>query len=94
MNETLWVVGIIAGLILLFLIWFFFGAFLKILLLWLPSFLIMSISIGIGILIGGIPSAIIIIIGIGIAYTVYEKWEYSDLYSRIEKKLSSIFHFE
>jgi len=94
MNETLWIIAIISGIALLFLIWFFFGAFLKILVLWFPSFFIMAASITLGIIIGGVFSAIIILIGLVAAYTVYEKWEYSDLYTRIEKKLSSIFHFE
>ncbi len=94
MNETLWVITIILGMVLLFLIWFFFGAFLKLLLLWLPSFFIVAASITLGIIIGGVLSAIIILIGLGFAYAVYEKWEYSDLYTRIEKKLSSMFHFE
>lgn len=94
MNETFWIIAIIAGLVLIFFIWFFLGSFIKILILWLPSFLITALSITIGIIIGGVLSAIIILIGLGIAYVVYEKWEYSDLYTRIEKKLGTMFHFE
>ncbi len=94
MNETLWVIAIIAGIIALIFLWFFFGALLKILLLWLPSFLIMAACITLGIIIGGVISAIIIIFGLGAAYAVYEKWEDSNLYTRLEKKLSTIFHFE
>jgi len=94
MNEALWVIAIIAIIIALVFAWFFFGALLKILLLWLPSFLIMAASITLGIIIGGVISAIIIIFGLGSAYAVYEKWEDSNLYTRLEKKLSTIFHFE
>jgi len=54
----------------------------------------MAASITLGIIIGGVISAIIIIIGLGLAYTVYEKWEDSPLYTRLEKKLSTVFHFE
>ena len=94
MDAVLWLIVIISGMVVLFFAWFFLGAFLKLLLLWLPSLSVVAAAAGFGIIFGGAMAAVIILTGLGIAYAIYEKWEYSDLYIRMEKKISSIFNVE
>jgi len=87
------VISIIAIIIALLLLYFFFGILMKFLWGWLPLGISILISIGF-ILVGGTVNSIIAIIIFIVGLGLTNNWQGSNLYFIIEEKIEKLFYFK
>lgn len=76
------------------LAWMFSGMAAKLLLLWAPPLGIIAVGGSVAYVVAGILGGFILCMAIGCAWATYEKWEYSDTYDRLTKKIDSKFFSE
>lgn len=92
--SIVWAVGFVLGLAALIGLWFVGGVVLKTLVLFAPSSFTLLAGMVLVFLYPGLITGILLIVTIVVAFLVYQSWEGSDAFGRIESQLDTLFRLD
>ncbi len=92
MEAILWILGSLATVVILILLYFASGIVIKATLLLTPSVMVVGVGALLIYLHPGIFTSIGFMVCLCLSWIVYEKWEDSKMYCDIEKTLNRIFN--